>query len=167
MCKACDYTIHGAQHHFGWDNALVPAERVEPGATILFHCHDSSAGQLGPSSTLAAAAWIGTAITLGILGAWNQRLTAAEQESPDDDPAAREAIELIQRLQDLSGQMSTGLDAPASATLALDLLSAEVPSTRSAVPAGSDTVGVRPRAWPMSVMMPLGIAAISPFTITS
>jgi amidase len=53
MCKACDYTIHGAQHHFGWDNSRVPAERVEPGATILFHCHDSSAGQLGPSSTLA------------------------------------------------------------------------------------------------------------------
>jgi amidase len=53
MCKACDYTIHGAQHHFGWDNSRVPAERVEPGATILFHCHDSSAGQLGLSSTLA------------------------------------------------------------------------------------------------------------------
>ena len=53
MCKACDYTIHGAQHHFGWDNSLVPAERVSPGSTILFHCHDSSAGQLGPSSTLA------------------------------------------------------------------------------------------------------------------
>jgi acetamidase/formamidase len=52
MCKACDYTIHGAQHHFGWDNSLVPAERVAPGSTILFHCHDSSAGQLGPSSTL-------------------------------------------------------------------------------------------------------------------
>ncbi len=56
MCKACDYTIHGAQHHFGWDNALVPAERVEPGATILFHCNDSSAGQLGPSSTVADVA---------------------------------------------------------------------------------------------------------------
>ncbi len=53
MCKACDYTIHGAQHHFGWDNSFVPAERVEPGATILFHCHDSSAGQLGPQATLA------------------------------------------------------------------------------------------------------------------
>src|SRR5690606_12099321 len=53
MCKACNYTIHGAQHHFGWDNAIAPAERVEPGSTILFHCHDSSAGQLGPSSTLA------------------------------------------------------------------------------------------------------------------
>jgi amidase len=53
MCKVCDYTIHGAQHHFGWDNSLVPAERVAPGSTILFHCHDSSAGQLGPSSTLA------------------------------------------------------------------------------------------------------------------
>lgn len=53
MCKACNYTIHGAQHHFGWDNTLAPAERVEPGSTILFHCHDSSAGQLGPSSTVA------------------------------------------------------------------------------------------------------------------
>lgn len=53
MCKVCDYTIHGAQHHFGWDNSNVPAERVAPGSTILFHCHDSSAGQLGPSSTVA------------------------------------------------------------------------------------------------------------------
>ena len=53
MCKACNYTIHGAQHHFGWDNSNAPAERVEPGATILFHCHDSAAGQLGPSSKLA------------------------------------------------------------------------------------------------------------------
>ncbi len=53
MCKACDYTIHGAQHHFGWDNSFAPAERVEPGAMIRFQCHDSSAGQLGPSSTLA------------------------------------------------------------------------------------------------------------------
>ncbi len=42
-----------AQHHFGWDNSIAPAERVAPGSTILFHCHDSSAGQLGPSSTVA------------------------------------------------------------------------------------------------------------------
>jgi len=52
MCKACNHTIHGAQHHFGWDNSLAPALRAEPGSTILFHCHDSSAGQLGPSSTV-------------------------------------------------------------------------------------------------------------------
>ncbi len=56
MCKACDYTIHGAQHHFGWDNSIAPAQRVEPGQTILFHCHDSSAGQLGPQSTVADVA---------------------------------------------------------------------------------------------------------------
>ena len=56
MCKACNYTIHGAQHHFGWDNANPPAATVEPGSTILFHCQDSSAGQLGPSSTLADVA---------------------------------------------------------------------------------------------------------------
>jgi amidase len=56
MCKACDYTIHGAQHHFGWDNSFDPVERVEPGQTIKFHCHDSSAGQLGLSSTVADVA---------------------------------------------------------------------------------------------------------------
>ena len=53
MCTDCNYTIHGAQHHFGWDNSVAPAERVEPGSKILFQCHDSSAGQLGPSSTVA------------------------------------------------------------------------------------------------------------------
>ncbi len=52
MCQACNYTIHHAQHHFGWDNSFAPAERVTPGSTILFHCHDSSAGQLSPSSTV-------------------------------------------------------------------------------------------------------------------
>ncbi|WP_343081013.1 acetamidase/formamidase family protein [Ostreiculturibacter nitratireducens] len=52
MCKDCNYTIHGAQHHFGWDNSLPPALRAEPGSTIQFHCQDSSAGQLGPSSKL-------------------------------------------------------------------------------------------------------------------
>ncbi|WP_378945193.1 acetamidase/formamidase family protein [Paracoccus sp. R86501] len=53
MCKHCDYTIHGAQHHFGWDNSIAPAATVAPGSTILFNCMDSSAGQLGPSSTVA------------------------------------------------------------------------------------------------------------------
>ncbi|SCY93481.1 acetamidase/formamidase family protein [Paracoccus tibetensis] len=56
MCKNCDYTIHGAQHHFGWDNSLPPVQTVAPGATILFNCQDSSAGQLGPSSTVADVA---------------------------------------------------------------------------------------------------------------
>ncbi|SFJ14952.1 acetamidase/formamidase family protein [Celeribacter neptunius] len=52
MCKYCDYTIHGAQHHFGWDNSIAPVETVAPGSTIRFACLDSSAGQLGPSSTV-------------------------------------------------------------------------------------------------------------------
>jgi amidase len=47
------YTIHGHQHHFGWDNSLVPVETVAPGSTILFHCQDSGAGHFGPSSTVA------------------------------------------------------------------------------------------------------------------
>ena len=57
MCNKCpDYTIHGASHHFGWDNSLVPAETVAPGSTITFKCHDSSAGQLTPDSTVADVA---------------------------------------------------------------------------------------------------------------
>lgn len=53
MCKTCDYTIHHAQHHFGWDNSIAPVETVAPGSTLLFNCMDSSAGQLGPASTVA------------------------------------------------------------------------------------------------------------------
>jgi amidase len=56
MCKDCNHTIHGAQHHFGWDNSLAPALRAEPGATILFHCRDSSAGQFTAASTVAEVA---------------------------------------------------------------------------------------------------------------
>ncbi len=46
------HTIHGQQHHFGWDNSLPPAQTVAPGTTILFECRDSSAGQIGPSATV-------------------------------------------------------------------------------------------------------------------
>lgn len=53
MCKACEYTIHGAQHHFGWDNSFPPAATVAPGSSIEFECQDSSAGQLTPDSTVA------------------------------------------------------------------------------------------------------------------
>lgn len=52
MCSNCDYTIHGRQHHFGWDNSLEPAARVAPGSTIEFECHDSSAGQLTPRKSV-------------------------------------------------------------------------------------------------------------------
>ena len=52
MCSNCDYTIHGRQHHFGWDNAFEPVVRVAPGSTIEFECLDSSAGQLTPNSTV-------------------------------------------------------------------------------------------------------------------
>ncbi|MDO5612504.1 MAG: acetamidase/formamidase family protein [Paracoccus sp. (in: a-proteobacteria)] len=56
MCKACDYTIHGAQHHFGWDNTIAPVLRVDPGQTIRFECQDSSGGQFRPGSTVADVA---------------------------------------------------------------------------------------------------------------
>ena len=52
MCLKCDFTIHAAQHHFGWDNSFAPVLRAEPGATIAFECNDASAGQLTPASTV-------------------------------------------------------------------------------------------------------------------
>ena len=52
MCSSNDYTIHGAHHHFGWDNSFRPVETVAPGSTIFFECQDSSAGQLTPESKL-------------------------------------------------------------------------------------------------------------------
>ncbi len=52
MCGPGDYTIHGAHHHFGWDHSIPPVETVVPGSTIFFECKDSSAGQLGPGSTV-------------------------------------------------------------------------------------------------------------------
>ena len=52
MCKACDYTIHGAHHHFGWDHSIPPVETVAPGSTISFACLDSSGGQITAKSTV-------------------------------------------------------------------------------------------------------------------
>lgn len=53
MCKASEYTIHGAQHHFGWDNSIPAVATVAPGSSIEFECQDSSAGQLTSGSTVA------------------------------------------------------------------------------------------------------------------
>lgn len=53
MCSNCDYTIHSAKHHFGWDNALPPVETVTPGSTVFFECLDSGAGHFKPDSTVA------------------------------------------------------------------------------------------------------------------
>lgn len=56
MCSNCDYTIHGAHHHFGWDHSIPPAQMVAPGSTILFECHDSGSGHFTPASTAADVA---------------------------------------------------------------------------------------------------------------
>ena len=51
MCRQCNYTIHAAQHHLGWDNAIAPVQTVAPGSTIRFACMEASGGQLNLSST--------------------------------------------------------------------------------------------------------------------
>lgn len=56
MCSNCDYTIHGAHHHFGWDNSIPPVATVAPGSTVEFECLDSSGGQFTPASRTADVA---------------------------------------------------------------------------------------------------------------
>jgi signal transduction histidine kinase len=135
---------------FGFLLTCVVAGAAFLASTWLYPPEDATDDRFG------LVVWIGAAITLGVLGAWNKRLT--DEQEADVDPAAREAIELIRRLQDLSGQMSTGLDAPASASLALDLLSAEVPSTRSAVLVTQDAEHLVPVALRGSTRAPWHIA---------
>ncbi|WP_113177502.1 acetamidase/formamidase family protein [Rhizobium sp.] len=52
MCVACTYTIHRAQHNFGWNKDFEPVVVAKAGETIHFECLDSSGGQLGPDATL-------------------------------------------------------------------------------------------------------------------
>ncbi|TIP35076.1 MAG: acetamidase, partial [Mesorhizobium sp.] len=53
MCVKCDYTIHRASHHFGWNRDFEPALTASPGSTIHFECLDSSGGQFDANSTVA------------------------------------------------------------------------------------------------------------------
>ena len=50
------HTIHRHYHHFGWDNANVPALVVAPGDTVELETVDLSGAQLSPTSTLAELA---------------------------------------------------------------------------------------------------------------
>ena len=49
-------TIHGAHHHFGWDNSLSPVLHVSPGEEVEFEVVDASGGQLARTSTSADVA---------------------------------------------------------------------------------------------------------------
>ncbi|TCL68327.1 acetamidase/formamidase family protein [Rhizobium sp. BK251] len=52
MCNNCNYTIHGAKHHYGWDRSIPPVEKVAPGSKIFFECKDSGSGHFKPESTV-------------------------------------------------------------------------------------------------------------------
>ena len=50
------HTIHRQQHHLGWDNALTPVLRIEPGSSVEFEVLDAAGGQLSRESTVASIA---------------------------------------------------------------------------------------------------------------
>lgn len=43
-------TIHGHQHHHGWDNSFAPVVTVAPGTTLELQCKDSGNGYFTPES---------------------------------------------------------------------------------------------------------------------
>ena len=45
------HTIHGAHHHYGWDNSFPPVETIAPGTTLRFECKDSGSGHFTAEST--------------------------------------------------------------------------------------------------------------------
>lgn len=49
-CGCPAHTIHHAQSHIGWDNALTPVLRIEPGTSVEFDVYEASGGQLSPAS---------------------------------------------------------------------------------------------------------------------
>lgn len=50
------HSIHGASHHWAWDNALKPALAVAPGDTVEIETLDPGGGQIRPDSTAADVA---------------------------------------------------------------------------------------------------------------
>jgi acetamidase/formamidase len=51
-CGCPRHTIHHAQSHHGWSNALPPVLHVAPGDAVEFDVVDASGGQLSPGSTV-------------------------------------------------------------------------------------------------------------------
>ncbi|MGL5911896.1 MAG: hypothetical protein ACRCZP_17970, partial [Phycicoccus sp.] len=133
--------VYHAGSAFGWSGFLLAL--VAGGAGLFGAVGADDDITLGNSDEVE---WLVAAVAFGALGVWNGRLGSAPDTGPDADPTAREAIELIQRLQDIAGRMTTGLDAPAGASFALDLLGSEVTSTRSAVLVAEDAERLVPVA---------------------
>ncbi|MGL4174623.1 MAG: sensor histidine kinase [Dermatophilaceae bacterium] len=132
--------VYHAGSAFGWSGSLLGVVAGGAGLLAAVGARDIDLGDR------AVVEWLVAAVALGVLGVWNGRLSVAPETRADADPTAREAIELIQRLQDIAGQMTTGLDAPAGASFALDLLGSEVTSTRSAVLVAEDAERLVPVA---------------------
>jgi len=51
-CGCPAHTIHHAQSHIGWDNALTPVLHIEPGTSVEFDVYEASGGQLSPASVV-------------------------------------------------------------------------------------------------------------------
>ncbi|PXW23195.1 acetamidase/formamidase family protein [Paraburkholderia caballeronis] len=53
MCQHCPIkTIHGLQHHYGWDNSFAPVLHAAPGERLEFDCRDSSNGHFTRDSVV-------------------------------------------------------------------------------------------------------------------
>ena len=79
----------------------------------------------------SAVHWSALAVTIAVLGAWGTRLQGDDPDSRN--AAAREAGELLGRLQDLAKELPAGFDVPAVAEMLVDDALAAATADRAAV----------------------------------
>lgn len=84
----------------------------------------------GTDGIASGLQWSALALAIAVLGAWGSKL---ERHHDAPAAAAREAGELLGRLQDLAKELPAGFDVPAVAEMLLDDALRRAPADRSAV----------------------------------
>ena len=99
-------------------------------------------GRPGPT-TVEIVTWLASIAVIGALGFGSSRVPELGERR---EPAAVEAISLIERLDDLAASIGTGFDTNARASATLDTLARAVLSDRSALLLGTDPSHLQPVA---------------------
>jgi len=143
---------------------LVPAFRAGEAfgrpAALLTVAIGAGVGILGTASRVhldrvhldaaymtSATLWCGLSFMIGVLGAWSSHLRSQRSTADATMWAAREAAVLLRQLDVLAGSIDGGFDAPATAELLLDAVTATIPgSSRMAVLVGAGSEPAVPLA---------------------
>jgi len=93
-------------------------------------------GDLDANFLDTALLWSGSALLVGLLGAWSSPLRGQSARAKITPWAAQEAAMLLRRLDTLAGWIDGGFDPPTSAELLLDAVKGRISGSRTAVLVG-------------------------------